>query len=176
MNEAVGRARAILAEGGGLDEALAVVDTVALGAIAWIKAAREVTGFSLVDTMRLREDYGRTPLGHLRAPQLALLIATERVADPTRLVHDWFRRALVLREPAVTVFRGSGRSEGGIQSRLGYHADRGPKPGRLGRAGGEYDEIRVGLHGLAAADHVLGRRLTVDDLGHDFLVCRFDLA
>lgn len=175
MDADVERARAILTEGGGLDEALAVIDATAPPAIAWIKAAREVTGFSLQDSLLLREDNGNgVPLGHLRAREVALLAGMP--ADRTRHARGWFRSALVHREPAVTVFRGIGLSEGGVEFRRGDHADRGPRPDRLGWTGGDFAEIRAELLALPASDHPLGRRVTVEDRGPDAFVVRFDLA
>lgn len=171
------RARETLAEGGGLDAALAVIEEshpADTAPIPWIRAVREVTGFSLVDTMRLREDLlNGVPLGHLGAREVAVL--ADLHDDPTRHARDWFRDALVHREPAVTFFRGAGRYEGGVVVRRGDRTD--PPPGhRDGWAAGDFAAIRAQLHALAASGHPLGERVTVEDRGADAVVVRFDLA
>ena len=176
MDEVVERAQAVLDAGGGLDEVLAIVDQADTGTLGWLKLLREVTGCGLSDAVMLSEKHRRgISLHRIGPPQIAVMIETGRTTGPTRHAHIWFRDALVSGETTLAVHRGDPATEG-FRHRWGEETPpsrRGPEDG-WGTS--DFDELRADLRAVAAADHALGRRLTVEDRGPDTLVLRFDLT
>ncbi|MEV0649661.1 hypothetical protein AB0I28_30835 [Phytomonospora sp. NPDC050363] len=133
-----------------------------------------MTGLSLRDAMVMWERFGRgTPLGHLRAPQLAAIREVSVPGEHTRHARDHFVDAFVERRAVETIGRGTGRFEG-VYFHPGEPADAGPDPHHSGWSSGDFDEYRGELLALAASGHPLAGRVTVEDRGPDALVLRFD--
>jgi hypothetical protein len=177
MEAAVEQSRTALAAGQGLDVVLTKLDEAAPSTILLIRAFREVTGLGLDDALKLIEEFRQgTSLAHLRAARVALLrLVTSPGGDYGHWLRGWFMHAVVHHEPMLTVTAGpSTPMSGCIYHRFGNSLVDGNDAtgGSLSGPGISFDVCRAEAHHVAASEHPLGRRLSVEDF-RDAFICRF---